>query len=666
MPNNLTEKNYTKFISDFLATVRKLGLYPIKHPTVIYSIKNLFITLQEILKAKDKFSITLSSDNQLFVEGVSVGPRGSRQIKDLADYFKKLEIESLTFSTGMSVEELQSFITILLMDPEQIKKTGDINRVFQDRDIRHVKIAQFSYIKVQKGKKLVEVEAARRKVLRQLNTSVNDYCRGTVKEPGEIRDIQSNIIKIATEEFKKSKKISTTTKNMLKKFIQKSDDNRTILSSLQDSLVEAGCSSKEAEKFINKLETGLIRKKGKARVVSAASNEVRVLRQENEELKSSVRQLKQDIESEKAAYEQLKRQTHKATQEKERIDNIIHHMAEGLVVVNPQGQIVMLNPVAEKLLGINKENIGIPLDDTVKQEHLLTIVKDIKAEEGSLQKDIEFKSQDETTKKVLRTSSAVIEDPNGQTVGMVTILNDVTRQRQLEKMKSDFVANVSHELRTPLSTIQQNISLLIEGLPGQLNEDQKKFLNITRDNIKRLTRLINDLLDSAAMEAGKFKLRISQADINESIHKVATFLSKWIESKNITFKVNLLPEKETLNMDKDRIEQVITNLVSNSVKFSPEGGSLTISAVKREKTEEFPYPAIEISVQDSGPGISSSDLERIFNKFERASVVSSGIGGTGLGLSICKEIIKLHGGKIWVESKLNEGSKFSFLLPKNK
>ncbi|MBU1871697.1 MAG: cell wall metabolism sensor histidine kinase WalK [Candidatus Omnitrophica bacterium] len=226
------------------------------------------------------------------------------------------------------------------------------------------------------------------------------------------------------------------------------------------------------------------------------------------------------------------------------------------------------------------------------------------------------------------------------------------------------MANVSHELRTPLATIQQNISLLIEGLPGVLNEAQMKFLNIAGDNLKRLRRLINDLLDSAAIEAGKFKLKISKSDLNERINSVSTFLNRWAETKNITIETKLLLESEQIEMDNDRIEQVMTNLLSNAIKFTPEGGKIVVSALRREATKEAPQGLVEVSVKDSGPGITEDNLKRIFEKFERGSAVNSGIGGTGLGLSICQEIIKMHGGEVWVESKLDEGSTFSFTLPR--
>ncbi len=665
MSDNSLEDNYAKFISALASTIRKLSLYPPRHPAVVYSVKNLHSMLQEILNAKGTLSLNLSSDNQILVEGQPAGERGSKLIEDLAANFRKLDIESLTISPATTDKELEALIRVLLTEPEEIKKIGDLNKIFKDKGIQHIQTSQFSYVKVEKGKVAVEIEEQKRHLLEELKTKIKDFSEGKIQEPGEIQKLQKDIIDSATAEFKQRKKLLTATKNMLKKFLMESQDRAGIISRLNSALLDSGCSPEEAGKLINKIGKEISKKLAAGTEAGGIKKEeAEKLIRQNQELKLKVSQLQKELEKKAAAYEELTKDSKRVVQEKERIDNIIHYMAEGLVVVDSNGNIVMLNPVAEKLLGISKDKVGIPLSKTVKDEHLLTMVKNIMpAKDGTIEKDIEFLSPDESTRRVLRTSSAVVEDHNGKTVGMVTTLNDITRQKEIEKMKSDFVANVSHELRTPLATIQQNISLLMEELPGGLNEAQKKFLNIAQDNIKRLRRLINDLLDSAAIEAGKFRLRLSKADVNERLNNVVTFLSRWAQTKNIDIQAELLPGAEIIEMDKDRIEQVLTNLISNAIKFTPEGGKIFVSAVKKEPLEEIPQGAIEISVKDTGPGIAPEDLKKIFDKFERAGGVSSGVGGTGLGLSICQEIVKMHGGKMWVESKLNEGSKFSFLIP---
>jgi len=666
MPDNTLENNYIKFASNFTVAIRKLSLYPSKHPAVVYSIKNLNSSLQEILNIKNAISISVSSDSSILIEGCSVSEKGSRLIEDLVAYFKRLDIESLTLTLGITDKELEAFIRILLMGPEEIKKIGDLNKVFQDNNIQHIKIAQFSYIKVQKGKAVLELEADRQQLLNRLKSKIKDYSQGKIQKFDDIQNLEKDIIDMATAEFKEKKNLLSPTKNMLKKFLLKSEDRQDVILRLNNNLLNSGCLPQEVNNLVNRIEEEISKKPiDRLQAVRIAREKAEKLEKENEDLKLKISQLQKELDSKAATYEGIKKEHLRITQEKERIDNIIRHMAEGLVVVDSQGNILMLNPVAEKLLGIKQNCIGIPLGKILKDEHLLALVKNIMPDKnGNIQKDIELLSPDKSTTRVLRTSSAVVEDHNGKTVGMVTVLNDITRQKELEKMKSDFVSNVSHELRTPLATIQQNISLLTEGLGGVLNEDQIKFLNIAQDNIKRLKRLINDLLDSAAIEAGKFKLSISKADVNERINNVVTFLSRWAKAKNISIQTDLLPENEILEMDKDRIEQVLTNLLSNAIKFTPEGGKVFISAARHDPNELMPQGAIEISIKDTGVGIAPSDMERIFGRFERGGAINTGIGGTGLGLSICKEILRMHGGNIWVESKLNEGSKFSFLLPR--
>lgn len=665
--NNNLENDYIKFASDLTRTLRTVALYPPRHPAVVYAIRSLYSSLKKILDIKDTFNISLPTEDQIIIEGYAIPETDLKIVEDLRDDFKRLHMESLTFSSGITDKELEAFVYILLMDPRDIKKIGDLNKVFLQKSIKHIKIAQFSYIKVKKGDLVLTVDKEKKALLDRLKKEIKHYVLGKIKKPEEIENLKRDIINTAINEFKENEKLSTATKNILKKLLLKSEDRETILLNFKDVLLNAGCSSEQIDKLINKIQKDISKELAAITTgIDIKREKVDRLKGENEQLRSKISQLKKEVDSKSKVLEELSKERKKITRDKQQLDNIVHSMADGLVVVDPQGNIVMLNPVAQKLLGINKESIGIPLDKTVKDEHLLTMVRDIKSDkDGVVQQDVELLSPDESTKRVLRTSSAVVEDHNGKTVGMVTILNDITRQKEMEKMKSNFVASVSHELRTPLATIQQNISLLLKGLTGGLNEDQVKFLNSAQDNIKRLKRLINDLLDSAAIEAGKFKLRLSMVNINEIINNVIAFLEEWSQSKNISIQTQLLSEPQVLKVDRDRIEQVLTNLLSNAMKFTSTGGKIFVSAIKRDPIEQFPKGAIEISVRDTGVGIAPEDIKRIFDKFERADAVYSGVGGTGLGLAICKEIVKLHGGEIWVESKLNEGSKFSFLLPKN-
>jgi PAS domain S-box-containing protein len=471
------------------------------------------------------------------------------------------------------------------------------------------------------------------------------------------------LVDAISTEYTQKKAWTPALKNIIQKFLSKSEDRNRVLARLKNKLLEASISGEALDNFITQTEE-ISAKKPETKITKIDREESERLKNENVQLRSTVEKLESELEKSN----ELKKEHKKVLDEKERVDNIIHHMAEGVVVVDSEGKTLLMNPAAEKLLNITKEEaLGKPLRQNIKDEHLLTFTKDLMPDkEGNLTKEIELLSPDESTKRVLRTSSAVVENQDGKTVGMVTVLNDITRQKEIEKLKSDFVSNVSHELRTPLVVIQHSLSILTGEITDKLNEDQKKFFNNAQSNLERLRNLISDLLDMASIEAGKLKLKLGLFDINEIVKGMVEFLDSWAKTKNITLEANLLPAKTELFMDKDRITQVVTNLVGNAIKFTPVGGKVSVALNERAPDEGFRQQAVEVSVIDSGIGIEAKDLARLFNKFEQVSLAQpAGVGGTGLGLAIAKEIVQLHQGKIWAESEVGKGSKFSFLLPKN-
>jgi len=233
------------------------------------------------------------------------------------------------------------------------------------------------------------------------------------------------------------------------------------------------------------------------------------------------------------------------------------------------------------------------------------------------------------------------------------------RTGQLEqalKVKSDFVSMVSHELRTPLTAIKEGIALVLDETAGAVNKDQKEFLDIAKRNVDRLARLINAVLDMQKIESGKMSFDMRENDINEVIREAGKTMSSMAKEKRLDLTVNLAEGLPKVRLDKDRIIQVLTNLVSNAIKFTEKGG-ITIFSEKG-------YNCIQVSVRDTGPGIEQENLPRLFQRFEQLERgIGRKTGGTGLGLAISKEIIEAHGGKIWAESKAGAGAVFSFTLP---
>jgi two-component system sensor histidine kinase VicK len=274
--------------------------------------------------------------------------------------------------------------------------------------------------------------------------------------------------------------------------------------------------------------------------------------------------------------------------------------------------------------------------------------------------DIEFNSNEET-KKILRSSSAVIEDENGQTVGMVTVLNDVTKQKELDDIKSQFLSNVTHELRNPIGAIKQSIAVILEGTAGPLTEPQQKFLSNAKRNLERLSGLIDDILDLAKLEAKKMEIKLRPSKIAAIVDEVCETLDTWAKNKDLKLTKNIPPDLPDINLDPDRIIQVLINIVSNAIKFTPKNGTITVGA-------QLPKGGTHVvmTVADTGVGIPKDDLSKIFGKFQQAKNRAAGDkSGTGLGLSIARELVLLHQGDISVHSEEGKGTTFTFTLPIN-
>lgn len=346
--------------------------------------------------------------------------------------------------------------------------------------------------------------------------------------------------------------------------------------------------------------------------------------------------------------------------EKNQTEAIVQSLAEGLVVVNGKGEVVMMNPAAEKLLGVNKsDKVGKPLTDQLKGEEIVSLVSNVA---GSEEKTVELSSAQQETKKIIRSSSALVENENGQTIGMVSVLTDVTKQRELDRLKTQFVSNVTHELRTPIVATQKALVVMADAAAGPLTDDQKRFLDIATRNLDRLSRLINDILDFSKLEAGKMKLELATTQMETVLTEVCDTLNSWANSKEINLEKKIEAGLGLVDIDAFRIIQVLNNLVSNALKFTPKGGKVTVEARKSKEPGQ-----IEVIVRDTGAGIAKEDLGRVFERFLQVGErKQTDVGGTGLGLSIAREIIELHGGKIWAESPEGGGAEFIFVLPERK
>lgn len=259
--------------------------------------------------------------------------------------------------------------------------------------------------------------------------------------------------------------------------------------------------------------------------------------------------------------------------------------------------------------------------------------------------------------RVARVTTNPVIDHAGRYVGTVTTIADITVEREVNQMKTEFVSTVSHELRTPLTSIKGYVDLVLEGEAGELSELQEEFLGIVKQNSDRLVALINDLLDISRIESGRVHLKIEPVDLADTVADASGTFRAVLDKGQIQLVTDMPSDLPRVAADRSRIGQVVTNLISNAIKYSPDGGQVTVTA--RVEVGEIVF-----EVSDQGIGISKEDQEKLFAKFYRVdSSHTQEIGGTGLGLAISKSIVELHGGRIWVDSVAGQGSTFSFSLP---
>lgn len=453
------------------------------------------------------------------------------------------------------------------------------------------------------------------------------------------------------DNFKKLQKISG-------KLLKDPATCRRLAPEIKEELTRAGLTAQKADLLFEQVEEAAIQKKKK---VTIDSEELEGLRRKAEQFDKGG-----GGGGGGEVVETLRRETKRLRNEKERVDAVIRNLAEGLLVVDKNGKVVLMNPAAERLLGVKQsEKKGKLITDGLGAEHMVAITGGNLRDPHEIPKHVELVSLNDETKRVLQASTAVIENEDGRTVGMVSVLSDVTREKELSELKTRFVANVSHELRTPLVAIQKSLSLILGKDAGEVNPEQEKFLTIATRNIDRLSRLINDLLDIAKLEAGKMSLHPKKIPARELVLHVVSTLETWSKDKKIKIETRFPESPVEVEVDPDRITQVLTNLIGNAVKFTPDGGTVTVevnagvkdAAVGREEV-------MEIAVKDTGIGISPEDQKIIFDKFVQVSLLQpAGVSSTGLGLAIAREIVELHGGRIWVESEPGKGSCFAFRLP---
>ena len=345
--------------------------------------------------------------------------------------------------------------------------------------------------------------------------------------------------------------------------------------------------------------------------------------------------------------------------EKRKSESIIRSIDDGLVLIDADCKVTDMNPMAGSILQVEPEKVVTRhFLEVVKNEQLFNYIK--QSIESGKPPQIEEKQKVLTVerdggRRHYQFSVTPVPGRPGSLLGVVLLLRDVTRLAELDRLKSEFVMTASHELRTPLTSIGMSIDLLLESAPKKLNDKEQQLLSAAHEDLQRLKVLVDNLLDLSRIEAGKMEMEFSSNPAPPLLEKVAEFFKIQAEEKGIMLSFNAPEGLPNMKGDVDKITWVLTNLISNALHFTPRGGNIRLTA------EAF-GPFVQISVSDNGPGIPYEYQSKIFDKF--VQVKSNNIlGGSGLGLAICREIVRAHGGTIWVDSVPGAGSTFNFTVP---
>lgn len=343
--------------------------------------------------------------------------------------------------------------------------------------------------------------------------------------------------------------------------------------------------------------------------------------------------------------------------ERNRLDSVLTHMTDGVVATDRRGKVITINEMALSLLSLKQEDaIGqsiltlFQLDEEYSLRSLLENTKEMLIEWPSPVPHF----QD----LILRVDFSMIRRESGFISGLVAVLHDVTEQEKTEQERRDFVSNVSHELRTPLTSMRSYLEALEDGA-WKDPEIAPHFLQVTLEETDRMIRMINDLLNLSKMDSGNAQMQMELVNFNNLVNFVLDRFDMMVTSQDKDYQIKREFTKRDLwlEIDTDRLIQVIDNIMNNAIKYSPDGGTITVRLIET-------HNHIILSITDEGMGIPRKDLNKIFDRFYRVDKARARQqGGTGLGLAISREVLKAHGGSIWVESRENQGSTFYVSLP---
>lgn len=627
--------SYPELCSGFLTALSKAiksaALYSLSHPVVIESAGRAYALLGSIFAAGRDGKITVSFVNDTWLFNEIQIPAVTHESQNLNAIFKAHGASAVTFVRGVSSFELGVLCELLATGPKG-QTPGFFKEFLGQRGVTGIRADAVRYIK----DAVYEPREAARPV-----AEVSPRPAAVISSPGIPPRPAASISRPAVRPAPEPRKVVAPP--VLPKPVPGTGQGQG------GAAAQAGGGSALAGMSLGALLTKLVES-----AVQNPQERVRVYEDALNKIKESLAQ-------------QVAQTTKSLTEENERIINtrtrtekVLSRVAEGKVIVDKDGKILMMNQAAEELSGKRLSEVaGKPVTEHLTPgKYFITISDDMDLSSGAAVSGQVSVSGDEQMGQALRRSMALLQDDEGRVIGAYAAMPDMVKFNETQRLQEEFLSKVTHELQSPLSSISSALEMLTDTAADKLDGDENKFLAISVRNSRRLTEMIRGILDFSKLQSGKMTVVPAPVSVGEILAEAGEGLLPWARTKEITLQIRPPSPDVSVVADRKRIVQVLTNLISNALKSTQKGGTVLVAA-SRAAT---PQPGVVIGVRDTGHGIAKEDLKKIFDKFVQVESAEPR-EGVGLGLAIVSEIVSLHGGRIWAESEPGKGATFYFTLP---
>ncbi len=591
----------------------QMALYKVGHPAVSATIETALENLSSALSLAPNGELIVSLDHQKLLANGRVIGVATQLPNSIVNLYNRFKLTSLSFRTGITHEELAGFCELAALRADAAAAT-DPKAFLAEKGVTHLSLNEAVYLKA--GQRGGGAGAGSGGGSGAGDGAGPGFGSGEGGGPGAGPGAGAGDGSGGGAGEEEIREISGA--------IQSGSLERTMMALIEKSVPDP-----------------VLRQKVIGQVMKLLENDIA---KRVEEVTLPLKREKKTVENEAA-----------------RTTSVIQNMVEGVVVVDDQGKILLMNPAAEQIYGETlAKSAGKGITEKASDTFVVTLANELTApSDRDIQSGVKSTGADDT-KRTLRASSAVVQTEAGKVVGVVTALPDATKHRELQKIQRDFVAHVTHELRAPLSSIRAALEIIQTEFGAKMENEETKMLATAVKNSDRLAEMINGILDFSKIESGQMSVYPKPIEPTKIAGEAVDSLQPWAQKKRITLTMEAAGGLPLVDSDAPRTVQVLVNLLSNALKFTPAGGKITVKLSRRtDGAANF----VEFAVVDTGPGIPKAEQARVFEKFAQIASGESHVGGTGLGLSIAKAFVVLQKGKMWIESEPGQGASFLFTLP---